>query len=435
MKHTFLFIISTLAFFGTSNAQTIINDSAVMGPGYGSQVFYDIKTGQRATAPVNNWDIAHTSVSRDNCIRANHMSGLRVFLYPKGKTNAWNSFDTTGWTAWKPYWNDIHDHNKGAFSLYTNLLNWKFGWGTYDVNSKEVTGDSIYLLAWAGMAPNTYSRFAKFWPIVQKANGDLIFKVANLDGSAERTDTLYQSAATGKMYKYYKFVGNTKPDREPANTNWDITFNRYYELTPNPGTGNLEMYPVMGIESKRGTRTAKIGGRAFNTILGDSNWMVGDNTKKFSNDLTGIGSGWKAFSGTWSLKDTLSYIVERTRTADTSYWLIHMTGFEGSTTGKIKFSKTALRNSLSVNDKTLGSIKVFPNPATEVLFVSISDAKTNTATVSLLDINGKLISQQQASNTDLFSGIAIPVNNLPKGLYLLNVSGGQNSITKKIVID
>jgi hypothetical protein len=163
--------------------------------------------------------------------------------------------------------------------------------------------------------------------------------------------------------------------------------------------------------------------------------MVGDNTKKFSNDLTGIGSGWKAFSGTWSLKDTLSYIVERTRTADTSYWLIHMTGFEGSTTGKIKFSKTALRNSLSVNDKTLGSIKVFPNPATEVLFVSISDAKTNTATVSLLDINGKLISQQQASNTDLFSGIAIPVNNLPKGLYLLNVSGGQNSITKKIVID
>ena len=112
-----------------------------------------------------------------------------------------------------------------------------------------------------------------------------------------------------------------------------------------------------------------------------------------------------------------------------------MTGFEGSTTGKIKFSKTALRNSLSVNDKTLGSIKVFPNPATEVLFVSISDAKTNTATVSLLDINGKLISQQKASNTNLFSGIAIPVSNLPKGLYLLNVSGGQNAITKKIVID
>lgn len=421
---------------GSIFAQTLANDSAIMGPGYANQVYYDIKTGAKANAAVNNWDIAHTSVSRDNCIRANHMSGLRVFLYPKGKTDAWSTFDTAGWKTWSPYWNDIHDHNKGAFNLYTDMSKWKFGWGTYDVNSKEVTGDSLYLLAWAGMAPGTYSKFLKFWPVIQKANGDMVFKYANLDGTGEKTDTIFQSSATGKMYKYYKFTGSGKPDREPIADNWDISFNRYYELTPNPSTGVLEMYPVMGIESKRGTRTARVFGRSFNALKPDSNWIVGDYAKSFKNDLTGIGSGWKSFNSTWSLSDTMSYIVERKRgTADTTYWLMHMTGFTGSSAGKIKFSRMALRNSLSVKDKFFGTVKIFPNPVSKTMYLTMDLPASKSCILSVLSLDGKTLISQPVEVQSSWNAYSISLDHIPAGIYLMQIRSGKEMMTQKLVIE
>ena len=420
---------------GNVTAQTILNDSAIMGPGYANQVFYDVKTGAKSTAAVNNWDIAHTSVSRDNCIRANHMSGLRVFLYPKGKTDAWSSFDTVGWKSWKPYWNDIHDHNKGAFNLYNDMAKWKFGWGTYDVNSKEVTGDSLFLLAWAGMAPGTFTKFLKFWPVVQKANGDLVFKYANLDGSGEITDTLYQTSATGKMYKYYKFTGSLKPNREPASTDWDITFNRYYELTPNPGTGVLEMYPVMGIESKRGTRTAKVFGRPFSLLKPDSNWLVGDYTKSFKNDLTGIGSGWKTFSGAWNISDTMSYLIERVRTGDTSYWLINMTGFSGQSSGKINFSRMALRNSLSVKNTFFGSVKVFPNPASKMFYLTMDIPHAKLCNLAVRSLDGKTLISQKLDAQASWNAFAISAEKIPSGIYIIQLQSGNAVMSHKLVIE
>jgi hypothetical protein len=438
MKYAFQ-ILPALLVLSAENlvAQTVLNDSAIMGPGYANQVYYDVKTGTKSNAAVNNWDIAHTSVSRDNCIRANHMSGLRVFQYPKGKTDAWASFDTTGWASWKPAWNDIHDHNKGAFNLYNDMSKWKFGWGTYDVNSKEVTGDSLYLLAWAGMAPGTYSKFVKFWPVIQKANGDMVFKYANLDGTGEKMDTIYQSSATGKMYKYYKFTGAGKPDREPISDNWDISFNRYYELTPNPSTGALEMYPVMGIESKRGTRTAKVFGRPFSSVNADSIWLVGDYSKSFKNDLTGIGSGWKTFSGTWSLNDTMSYIIERFRSGsnDTSYWLLHMTGFTGSSSGKIKFSRMALRNSLSVKDPLFGTVKIFPNPASTMFYITLDMPKAKICNVAVTTIEGKTLISETLNTQTTWNAYAISSENIPAGIYLLKIQSGSQILTQKLVIE
>jgi hypothetical protein len=436
MKYSLLILpVLTALAADRISAQTVLNDSAAMGPGYANQVYYDIKTGTKSNATVNNWDIAHTSVSRDNCIRANHMSGLRVFQYPKGKTGAWSTFDTSGWNTWKPLWNDIHDHNKGAFNLYNDMAKWKFGWGTYDVNSKEVTGDSLFLLAWAGMAPGTYTRFLKFWPVIQKANGDLIFRYANLDGSAEKTDTLFQSAAAGKMYKYFRFNGGTKPDREPTSTDWDISFNRYFELSANPMTGGMEMYPVMGIESKRGTRTAKVFGKPFNSLKPDSNWLVGDYTKSFKNDLTGIGSGWKSFNSTWTLSDTMSYLVERVRSNDTTYWLIHMTGFTGSASGKIRFSRMQLRNSLSVKDPVFGNVNVYPNPASKNLYLTLDLKTPKNCTLSIKSLDGKTLVSENIAAQVAWNAYAISLDKIPAGLYLLQLQSGNEVMTQKLVIE
>ncbi|MEY5035626.1 MAG: hypothetical protein RLZZ110_643, partial [Bacteroidota bacterium] len=104
-------------------------------------------------------------------------------------------------------------------------------------------------------------------PIKQNPNGDFIFRSAMVDGTADKTDTLAQSSATGKSYKYYNFgTGDVFP--EPAREDWDLLFTRYYAPTTPPGGGAPVMYPTMGVESKRGTRVAKVTDYNWNMIAG-----------------------------------------------------------------------------------------------------------------------------------------------------------------------
>lgn len=419
-----------------SYAQTILRDSTAMGPGYINQVYYDVKTGDKSAATVNNWDIAHTSISRDNCIRANHMNGVRVFMYPKGGVAAWSTVDTSGFYGWKPRWNDIHvvaPNEKGAFNLYNDVSKWKFGWGTYNPNTFEVDGDSLFIIGWAGSG-GSWTKFVKFMPIKQKANGDLIFKYADLDGSNEMQDTLFQSAGTGMQYKYFKFGDKTKPVREPGNTAWDITFTRYYDLAFNPQSLKYEMYPVMGIESKRGTLVAKIKGPTWNSLVPDSASLVGTYTKKFSDDLTAIGSDWKWFNNvTFVVNDTQSYIIRRIRTGDTSYWLLHMTAFGGTANGKTVFDRVQLKNSLSAKKTSLGVVGIYPNPATSVLYFSVENQQSGSINARIFSLTGELVSSGVYDGNPGLNAGRIDISNLKSGVYFLQLEQNGRTYSTRFV--
>jgi hypothetical protein len=200
-------------------------------------------------------------------------------------------------------------------------------------------------------------------------------------------------------------------------------------------TGIPEMYPVMGIESKRGTRTAKVFGRPFNSIKPDSNWLVGDYTKAFKNDLTGIGSNWKTFSGAWSLSDTMCYLIERTRTTDTSYWLLRMTAFTGSAGGKTLFSRMQLRNSLSVKDKFFGSVKVFPNPASKQFFLTLDMPTPKACRVFVKSMDGKTLVSQPLQAQASWNAYPVSVAGISSGIYLLQIQSGSEVMTQKLVIE
>lgn len=436
MKNIILSIASGLVAAGGANAQIMIKDSTAMGAGYANQVYYDIETGEKNSSPMNNWDLAHTTIGRDNCIRANHMAGLRVFRYPKSTTAGWSSFDTTGFRSWKPLWNNQHVHEKGAFTLFQDIPKWRFGWGYYDQVTKLVTGDSLYLLAWTGPGGQGWSKFVKFWPVVQLANGDMVMRYADLDGGNDITDTMKQAGNTGMMYKYYKFSDRSTPKREPGTDKWDISFTRYYEPTYNPGTGDMDMYPVMGIESKRGTLTARISNTPFNDVLTDTGWLVGKHGKSFKNDLTGIGSNWKVLAGmAFEVKDTVSYIVRRTRGTDTSYWLLHMTRFVGSSAGKTVFNRMELKNSLSAAHPVFGRINLFPNPVKDKLIISFEDKSFGKADIRVFDMQGKLVANTAYSQGSGFGAAEINTAGMKAGVYMLNVTQNGQSFSSRFVVE
>ncbi|MBS3915336.1 MAG: T9SS type A sorting domain-containing protein [Bacteroidetes bacterium] len=423
-------IFSAVLAVGNVKAQSVTYDSIQMGTSYTNQIFYDMATGQKGSASVKGWDIAHTTEVMDNCIRANHMTGMQVIHY-KGSGN-WSTFDTAGWKSWGLNYNDIHVHQKGAFNLYMNPP-WGFGWGTYNTSSHEVVGDSMYLLAWFNGA--AYTKFLKFEPMKQTVSGDFVFRFADVDGSNEVTDTLFQSEAAQQNYKYYNFNSKNNLVREPDKSSWDIAFNRYYE--PIPAGPTVMWYPVMGVESNRGTKAAKIISPWSTVLSTDSTTLRDQGVANVKNDLTAIGSGWKYFdngSFKWYLADTQSFIVRSVEAADSVFYLIHFTGFGGSADGKVVFAKTRLGKTNAVSHPKIGTMRVFPNPASNQIYVNLEGSHVNQITLKLHDLNGRELRSASVENSGSFSNWMMPVHGIKAGIYLLSIESGNDKITQQIII-
>ncbi len=413
-----------------SKSQTIIADTVTMNQGYSNSVYFNIRTGKKTLSPTNAWDMSHTTVSRDNCLRINHMNGIELYAYPNGDNSAYTSMDTSGWTKWKKYYNSISVHDLGAFNQSVNKKNmWDFSWGVYDPTTKIITGDSLYLLVINN--PSKGKTFLKFMPIAQLISGDFIFKFGSLDGTNNRTDTLMQSDFTGKSYKYYNFLKG-KIQVEPLRDNYDILFTRYLALSVPPGGGSPVFYPTMGVESKRGTRISKITDYTW-TEIGQNPAKVLDAIKtpgnqiQLSNDLTKIGSDWKTYNNAsmlWKIENTWIYIVESVRNQvipnDTAYWMISFTGFSGSGKGDTYFNRQELKGRVSASSKTNKlRATLFPNPAEKELLLWIS-SESQCANIKLLGTDGRVISSLNAiSLSD--SSLRIPIEQLASGSYRILV--------------
>ncbi len=408
-------------------AQNWTNDSVNMGPGIRNEVFYSLSNGTVSTGSINLWELAHTQTTMDNCIRANHVAGVRVVLYPKGDTAAWSSFDTSGWKRWRMVFNDIHDHKKGAFNQQPGPGMWDFNWGVYNSSTHEVVGDSLHLLILGEGTPGM--TYKKFWPVKQDRQGNLIVRVANIDGSNDTTYTMKRADATGKNYKYFNITNKQTVNREPSQS-WDLLFTQYFAPTFDPRSGRVLPYPVMGVESNMGTLSVAINGVHRDSInLSTYQMQVKD-------DLTGVGADWKRFDQTtfrYVYKDSLTYLV---KAKDGEYWLLYFTGFGGSSTGKVYFSKQKT-NLSSVAFAAMGlGWNVYPNPAVQGNTVFVGTDLNNgrlAASIRMTDALGREVYSQNISLNGL-QQFAIPTQGLKSGLYNISLRSGNVLETRKLLI-
>jgi predicted peptidase len=82
----------------------------------------------------------------------------------------------------------------------------------------------------------------------------------------------------------------------------------------------------------------------------------------------------------------------------------------------------------AVTELTENTIKVFPIPSTYQL--NIEANSTNLAAYKMYDINGNLILENTfTKNTK------VDLNNMAKGIYLLDISTKKGRITKKIIVE
>ncbi len=423
-------------------AQTPIKDTVSMGSGYANAVYYNLRTGAKSQSAISTWHMSHTTVSRDNCIRLNHLNGVDVYAYPKGSNKDFSTMDTAGWSSWKHLYNDIHTHELGALNQSTNAKNpMDFSWGIYNSTTHEIEGDSLYLFVIN--TPSVGKSYLKFMPILQTATGDLIFRFARLDGSIDKTDTLLQSSFTGKSYKYYNFTkGAVQP--EPIRENWDLLFTRYMAPTTPPGGGPKVMYPTMGVESKRGERVSKITNYTWDVIAANPAQSIAGikmtgTPGELSKDLTKIGGDWKAYDGaamTWNISTDWNYIVETIRiqgtTKDTAFWMLAFTGFSGSAKGETQLKRMELKTSTAaVSQSKQFSAKLFPNPSSDNILI-MANGISEKAIVQIIGMDGRLIHSN--SNCEFSQGaVQLSVQDLPRGIYFVTIQTNNDKLSLPFV--
>lgn len=90
----------------------------------------------------------------------------------------------------------------------------------------------------------------------------------------------------------------------------------------------------------------------------------------------------------------------------------------------------------AVNDinEALGTVKVFPIPAQDIINININWATAQSATITIMDMTGAVVRQEAAPVATQYTTM-IPVNTLAAGNYIVRVATAQGAVTRQIVIN
>ena len=107
------------------------------------------------------------------------------------------------------------------------------------------------------------------------------------------------------------------------------------------------------------------------------------------------------------------------------------------TTGAVvnakEFALSSASSGLNAVNEDNFKLNVFPNPASEIMNVAFQASNAN-YDVSIVDLSGRIIASHNYSNLSGAQSIAVPVNDVALGTYLVTVSTNGVSYTQQVVI-
>jgi hypothetical protein len=153
--------------------------------------------------------------------------------------------------------------------------------------------------------------------------------------------------------------------------------------------------------------------------------------------------GWETLE---SLPSNLTSYTDRNPPVEESLFYIieaaHPDG--GCTTLKASTYNTARSNQQKSTIKStigiksgfeLNSLNVFPNPAKDVLYLSIKQVNLKQVRVDIIDIKGKVLHNFKAEVLGNQYNTNIDISALPRGIYILRIGSDDNVNFKKLVIE
>lgn len=392
-------------------------------PGYAFQSWYKLSNDAVISTALSNWDLAFEISGFTASILVNTANGDLLYKYPGTASDAnFLAMDTTGYAGWPVQYNSDTSWSYGAFNQqFSN--EYDLDWGIYDPVTHFIIGDSLYLVKLAD------GSLKKLW-IQSLATGSYTFRFANPDNSGDMTVSIAKADFANKNFAYYSLSNMITLDPEPWSIDWDLLFTKYtttvYMPDPVP-------YSVTGILSNKGVYVAKA-----EDVDVTSDEFAGF---PFNTAINTIGYDWKEYdfgTNTWLIQEDLAYFVE---TLNGDIWKLIFTGFGGSATGDVEFTKELIESGVAIAgpENTVGSLVANPNPANAAsgttAIISL-DAATTGVCLQVLDLAGRNV--QTLPLGDLAEGlypVQIETSDLSGGVYLLQIiADGMLTAQSKLVI-
>lgn len=422
------------------SAQTWVADSVEMGAGYANDVFYSVVTGNDATRPANDWHIGFQMTKFTDpmfaaSIRANH-NKPDVQVYSLHKQASVHFGNLTPADTVVNYGDQLLNVDTswgmGAFTTNSGGGIFDYGWGTYDMTTHNLTGDSLYLVKAGG-------EFYQLWiqKYVSIGNVGYWFKAAKWDGSNAVTDSIKRVAPyTDKLFAYYNFATGTFSDREPSRGNWQIMFTQYLKdrvFGQNPA----KYQNYVGVLSNINVLIAKVTGVDPNTIS-SSNYQA--HIPAATDYTNTIGDDWKRFAGAWMLATDTSYIImPDTANGKQEYYHLRFTRYDGTATGKIVFD-TRLLAAVNVNitdapGVSAGNFSVYPNPAqNEINIMMDAKAGHDNTILNVTDITGRTVLNMPVKLVAGINAYSVNMSSYPAGTYIVTLANSDWKASEKISV-
>ncbi len=86
------------------------------------------------------------------------------------------------------------------------------------------------------------------------------------------------------------------------------------------------------------------------------------------------------------------------------------------------------------NSVNAWEVSIFPNPASTDLYIQFNLQKEDDISISLFDMQGKLILENSCRQASGANQEVININHIPRGTYFCRISGRQKSISKQVII-
>ncbi|MBD3636998.1 MAG: T9SS type A sorting domain-containing protein [Crocinitomicaceae bacterium] len=384
-----------------------IEDSVVLGAGYTNESYYSLENGEIANVDNNNWDLGFDLSGFGATIKLNRRQSI-MWVYP-GITSDWATLDTTGMNSWATYTDTYNSWDEGAFNNCADTTDASdVGWGLYNSVTHIIEGERIFVME---LSNGDYKKIY----FEQLAAGTYSFKYANLDNTGEVNETVVKSNYPDKNFVYYSVLTESIVDREPVSAVWDMVFtNVVLELAPYYFGG------VTNVLHNKGISVSEISGVPTTSATYGA----------FEDPINTIGSDWKTFDMglmQYQIEDSLTYFVQ---TASGDVWKLFFTGFNGSTDGKIYFTKEKVAFANVAQENPI-DMKLYPNPASHLC--TIQTKGDPITSIKLFNMNGQLV-YSQTYNAEM-GNIEIPTSSFQEGIYLLNVVNTQNELsTYKLIV-
>ncbi|MBO9693431.1 T9SS type A sorting domain-containing protein [Chryseobacterium sp.] len=395
-----------------------------MGSGYQNRVFVNLADGNMVSQPANTWDIAfYRNSNYAFGSRINDAKDIEVFVASTNLAD-WDNISISNESSWgAPLYNpdQTTDWSQGAFeqgpvaSSNPNIPS--TGWGVYNPVNHHIQGKAIFVLKYASGA---YVKFA-----IEDAFAGYTFRYSKWNGTSwGATETRTIANGTDDAYfNYFSFDTGVKvPDMEPSRSAWDFVFTKYYTFYM-----GVQMYPLSGAIQNPNVKVAMVQPETQETAA----YTVPANAS-FSSAITTVGHSWK---GIGTVKNDVVYYVKK----GNDYYRMYFTANGGATTGNMYFKYKKITETLGITEiGKKASFGIYPNPAAAdkkvtVLF-DVKEKTGNKGNAEVYDLTGKKVYSAELTNQAGFYKQELNLSTLPSGNYLVKITYGGYSETKKLII-